>query len=566
MFSEKKYVGVALENDAFKVALVEVNDKGIRLLKIDRFSLVEQVGATKDVFSGAGAYMQDAGEQEEEVFGFAEEGGSSNGNEQAEQKEVDFKELEAHASEPEIFSIGDMDSNSKAQNNIVLLYNILNDISRKNIRIGTNITAGNTVYQIFTDTDYSDIKEKQLVESLEDKLQAIYGEQKSADNYAYEVREDGSLIMASVDESPAMLDMLDETKSFYRGNLHVEEVYSDEVALAGLFRSNYDPEPGDITALLQFGNTSCHVVFMEGTEIYRITSPISIGTGNHDFLNVVFSKILFQLDSGEIPELDRIVIANNSLGENAVKFFRKNFSDSTVEEFEYTDDFLDKGKFEESALGPFTTAIALATAAVKKDDNFPPLALTPAYIRERQQIFKLKWHGMLLLFFIFATLPATNYFYQQNVQKIESLSSEIEQTGSQIEQLVPIVNQTNEASQNLTLLVSKLAVLDSLSSGSKAWSAKIDILNTQMNNIPNSWFTSMAQTQDGAFIEGYTLYRNRIPAIVDVFAEATLLNVNTKLVREKELHKFSMIVQEFSEDPSIYSPEKPTSIQQILNN
>ncbi len=94
----------------------------------------------------------------------------------------------------------------------------------------------------------------------------------------------------------------------------------------------------------------------------------------------------------------------------------------------------------------------------------------------------------------------------------------------------------------------------------------MDIVNQEMNQIPNSWFTSMSQSQDGAFFEGYTLYRSRIPAIVDIFDEATLLNVNTEMTREQELYKFSMIVQEFTADTTQYSPEKPESIEQILNN
>jgi hypothetical protein len=109
-------------------------------------------------------------------------------------------------------------------------------------------------------------------------------------------------------------------------------------------------------------------------------------------------------------------------------------------------------------------------------------------------------------------------------------------------------------------------VLDSLSTGSKAWSAKLDIIDQRMSSIPNSWFVSMSQTEEGAFVEGYTLYRNRIPAIVDIFSEATLLNVNSELNREKEIYKFSMLVQKFTADSSIYSPEKPESIENIFNN
>lgn len=562
MFSDKKYVGVALESDAFKVVEVEAAGDGIRLLRLDYHSLVEPIGSAKDVFDDS-RYGGNAQPDDDEVFGF--EDVDPDGSTQ-EQKEVDFKELEAQAQDPDIFSLSEMDGDEKAQNNIVLLYNILSEIGRDYIQLATNIPAGNTIFQTLNDTHYNNVKEQQIVEVIEDKLQAIYGVQKSSDNYAYEIREDGSMILASIDDSAATVELINETKEFYRGRLRIEEVYPDEVALVGLFRANYNPDPADITAIIQFAQTSCRIVFLQGDEIFLVTALINSGTASSSVLNVVFSKLLLQLDSGEVPELDQIILANNSLGKEAVDFFRQNFSDIEVEEFRYKKEFLDSDKFDESALGPFTTAIALGAAALRKDSGYPELSMLPERIKEEQKIFKLQWHGMVLLVLIFLTLPITNYFYQQNEETIEALSTDLEQTESRIVQLQPIVQQTNETSQNLSLLVSKLGVLDSLSRGSKAWSEKLNILNEQMDGIPNSWFISMAQTQEGAFLEGYTLYRNRIPAIVDIFAEATLLNVNTEEVREKETYKFSMIVQEFAADTSVYSPDKPNRIREILNN
>ena len=562
MFNNKKYAGVALESDAFKVAQVEPGSNGLKLRKIDRFSLVERLDHSKEtVFDSGNEYTASSDASEEEVFGFDEED-----IEEQDKEEVDFSELEAQADNKEIFELGAMDDENKPKSNFVLLHNILSRIDNKRIDLGINIPAGNTIFQIIEDAHYGDVEEDEIVERVEDKLLAIYGSEKSSDFYSYEVRDDGSIVVASVDESPALLHIVDEVKEFYRGKLKIQEVYPDEVALIGLYRSNYEPHDNEITALLQFGPTSCRIIFLKGEEILTVPSPIAEGTESNNFLNLLFSKILFQLDSGEVPQLNNIVIANNTLGEKAITFFRENFSGVNIDEFKYKDSFLDKGRFDEDAVAPFTTAIAIAVAAAQKDEQYPALSLMPAYVQERQKIFKLRWHGMLLLFLIFITFPVANYFYKQNERDIDALSTELQRTNAQIEQIQPTVNQAVEVSENLTLLTSKLGVLDSLSNGSKAWSARLDILNRQMSNIPNTWITSMSKTQEGTFIEGYSLYRNRIPAIVDIFDQATLLSVNTEVTREKELYKFSMIVQEFTADSSMYSPEKPERIEQILNN
>lgn len=568
MLSEKKYVGIALESDSFKVVEVEVEGDGLKLLKIDRVSLVNNLDEVKEtVFEESGSYDDyglGEGAPDKEIFGFEDEDTGSSEN----REEINFSELEAQADDAEIFEIGDFaeDEDDKPGTNYVLLYNILNKISRQRIDLAVNVPAGNTIFQILEDTNYGEADEKDIAVNIKDRLQAIYGGKHTEDSYAYEVREDGSLVLASIDEPPAMLHLVDETREFYRGNLKIKQVYPDEAALVGLFRNNYEPGPYEITALLQFGPLNCRIVFMEGREILSVSTIINVGTGSNNFLNVLFSKLLFHLDSGEIPELNRILIANNSMGMKSVRFFRDNFPDMHVDEFNYRESFLNKGRFDAPTLGPFTTAIATAAAAAGRDEHYPRLSLLPNYIEERQKIFKLQWHGLMMLVLIFLTFPVANYFYQVNAQEIESLSDNLEQTNQQIEQIEPIVAKANEVSENLSILTSKFSVLDSLSMGSRTWSAKLDIIDQKMSSITNSWFVSMSQTQEGAFIEGYTLYRNRIPAIVDVFSEATLLNVNSELNREQEIYKFSLLVQEFSADSSIYSPEKPESIENILNN
>ncbi len=568
MLSEKKYVGIALESNCFKVVEVEVNGDGLKLTKLDRVSLVNNINEAKEtVFEEKGSYDDyglGGGVPEKEVFGF-EDDDSTNGKNT---EEINFSELEAQADDAEIFEIGgvDKDDSNTPGTNYVLLYNTLNKISRDRIDLAVNIPAGNTIFQVLEDNNYGEAEKKEIATNIRDRLHAIYGGEHTEDSYSYEIREDGSLVLASIDEPPAMLHLVDETREFYRGNLKIKQVYPDEAALVGLFRNNYDRGPYEITALLQFGPHNCRIVFMEGREILTVSTTINVGTTSNNFLNVLFSKLLFQLDSGEIPELNSILIANNSLGMKSVNFFRDNFPDMHVDEFKYRESFLNNGRFDVPALGPFTTAIAVAAAAAEKDEDYPRLSLLPDYIEERQKLFKLKWHGMLMLVLIFLTFPVANYFYQVNAQEIEALSNDLEQTNEQIEQIKPTVTKAREMSENISILTSKFGVLDSLSTGSKAWSAKLDIIDQKMSRISNSWFVSMSQTQEGAFIEGYTLYRNRIPAIVDIFSEATLLNVNSELNREQEIYKFSMLVQEFTADSSIYSPEKPESIENILNN
>jgi hypothetical protein len=173
---------------------------------------------------------------------------------------------------------------------------------------------------------------------------------------------------------------------------------------------------------------------------------------------------------------------------------------------------------------------------------------------------------VLLLLLIFISPITINYFYQQNANRIAGLNSELQYVNIQISQINPLVESTNQLSEDLSLLREKLVLLDTLSKGSREWSAKLNILNEGMRGIGNTWLTDMRPVNEGMYIEGYTLYRNRIPQVVNIFDQATLLNVSIQEEREKEIFNFSIVIKEFAEDPSIYSPAVPDGIQEIITN
>jgi len=571
MLGKKEYIGLDLRENAINVAQIKVEGKKIKLVKLDRYSLVEKIKRSsadaEDRLSGGESIDEEQeaesifGLEEEEEMDFEEESG------EIDEDDIDFDDLEDEKEEEDLMSLDMVDETETAQSNEVLLYNILTDIDPGHVNAGLNVGAGNTIFQIIRDTDFNEVKKKDLIEDLEQKLESIYGVSKSSDYYNYEVREDGSLILASIEDEPAMLRLVNRARDLYTGKITIEEVLSDEISLVGMIKANYDLQPEEITGVLQIGESQSRISFLKGNEIWKVSPLINEGTQNKSFLNTVFSKILFQLDTGEVPNLDRIILANNTIGEEAVNFFQQNFSDIEVSNFRYDEEKFDYGNIDPDVAKNFTTAIATAWAASGADrEAFPDLSLLPDYVVERQKIFKLQWHGILLLVLIFLSPVTVNYFYQQNAAQIESLNNDVNRLQSQITQINPTVESTNQVMNELDQLREKLVLLDTLSKGSREWSTKLDILNNGIDRIGSTWLTSMSQSNDGTFIQGYTLFRSRIPRIVELFDEATLLNVTIREIREQEVFEFSISIKEFAEDPAAYSPPKPEDLQQILNN
>ncbi len=103
---------------------------------------------------------------------------------------------------------------------------------------------------------------------------------------------------------------------------------------------------------------------MKGRELWLVSPVINEGKNSSHVLGTIFSKILFQLDAGELPSLERIILANNWLGEKSVEFFQKNFPDILVEEFKFDPEKIEfDPKLDDEAVSHYTTAIGIAWAA-----------------------------------------------------------------------------------------------------------------------------------------------------------------------------------------------------------
>lgn len=578
MFGKKEFIGLTVQDDVIRVAHLMVSGKTVKLIKLDRFSLVERIktlSRSVEMQSEPQGVFEEA-DDADAIFGFEDEKDDDDSSDLGDLDLNDLDDLDdldnlddlgdfEESGEDDGLSLDMVEESETPQSNEMLVYSILTGFDLDKIQLGLNIPFGNTIFQITRDTDFNEVKKKDLIQDIEEKLESIYDESKSNDFYSYEIREDGSLLLASVDEESPTLQLINSSREIYKGKMSIEDVVPDEVLLVGLIRANYQLEADEITCIIQFGKNRCRLLFMKGEDIWLVSPIINEGTAKKAFLNTIFSKILFQLDMGEVPNLDRIILTNNTVGSSAVEFFGESFPDITVEDLQYNPDFIDEANIDPSSLPAFSTAIGAAFAASKAGKgHFPDLHFVPAYVSDRQKIFKLQWHGMLILFLIFLTPITFNYFYNQNVQQIKELNRELESTRSQIRQLEPIVQNTNELSSDLAELKEKLVLLDTLSHGSKEWSVKFSILNEGMQQINNTWLTSFTQNGDGAMIQGYTLYRNRIPDVVNIFDEATLLNVNIETIRETDIFSFAISVHRFAESDSIYSPATPVEVQQLI--
>jgi hypothetical protein len=574
MLGSKEYIGIALDNRTVDLVRVKVNGKKIKIEDFVRDDLVVPLDATEG--GGFKSEHVQASDAVDEIFGFddaEEQEMTESGDVSDELEEIDFDDLDGlddMEEEEDVDEEYDMvDESDQPDSNEMLLYSYLSSIGSKKHNIGLNIRAGDTVFQFARETNYGDFKQKELQELVENKLHSVYGEIPSKDNYSYFVRNDGVLSIASIDREPPSLQLINRVNDIFETtSVYIRDIIPDEVALTGLYRQNYPiMTESAITALVQFGAKRCRIIFFKGHNVLQVSPVINEGTSDKGFLSTVFSKILFQLDTGEVPGLDRIILCDNTIGEQAVEFFQKNFPDIEVSEFEVSDDSYEVSESDRQKIREFTTALAVAVGAsgIAKDD-YPELSIVPKYIQDRQKVFQLQWHGIAILIAIGLSPIILNHFYQQNVDQITELQAENTRVTSLITDIRPVVEETQRLEGMLASYQEQLVLLDELSQDNIRWTVSFDRFNEAVDNVGNIWISSFRETSEGLMIDGRSLFQNRIPMLARQFGDATLLNVRQEEVRDWTLYHFTMRVNRVAEEESLYTPEESRDIVQFLES
>lgn len=526
----KEFVGVTQDGDLLKIARIQKEKNGWKLTYLKRVELKVEADVKQEK-NRSKEVVED--HNEDVLFGIDESYDESNYTNGEENEHDNLDLLRAIEEEG--------DGRDLFHSNVGTLTDELEESRQKKLKAGITIQSGDTNFQILKDKNYNQLKTRELQDHLAGHLEKVYGMVPSTDHYHYNIREDGSLLLVSYQEKPYLLRLLDRARNLYSGKIKIQQMLPDEVLLAGLVKENYKLERNEISCVIHVGLHRSRLFFMRGDQIQHAVASIEEGRETSSVLEVLFSKILFQLDTGELSGLDRILITNIDPNGASIRYFRKQFPDVTVDEFQFKADTLTIPEHLVEVSPSFTSAIGAALSAGEtRNPNFREYSMVPAYVRERQNMLKLRWHGMILLVLLLVTPTVWNVMYQEKQDKIEEYNAELFRTELRIMDLEPVVAKAGETQQLYELEQTKMELLNSLSEGAYYWSETLKTLNDGLGSIKNVWIERIKHVEDGFMLQGYSMTRDRIPQVTNLFDRADLQAVSVVEMREMKLYKFSI--------------------------
>ncbi len=560
----KDFIGLSLEKNKLYTAHLRKVKGRLELVNLDTVELPEIVEAKARPRLGdyKPPKKADAAGGGDAMFGLDEDSGDF--SDLNLDDDTVFGEISDDLDESKV---GEDDSNETTNEQI--LSSFFTNFGKRTMQLGLTIPQGKTIFQQLEAVNLKKMKKKDQLEFINNLLDPMYEDSISEDQYAWEVDENGDGWLVSYDNDHSLLNLLDLADITYEGSLRIRELLPEEAVWTGMVRSHYVLSEDQITGLVSIGERSSRLLFMKGQQLFHVLPVINEGSKSRNVLQTLFSKLLFEIDKGTLPALDQMIIMQSTKpGAEVVDFFKDQFIDVDVEMFRPDPKKLavtEELKENPEALRPYVSAIGAAQAAAGFDTaGWPPFSMVPQYVLERQQYFKLEWHGVLLLLCIALAPLLINHWYQGYVSERDELAQTVQTIDMQITQTRPVAQQVEQMLEDKAVVREMNDRIVNLSRNSLLWSETLSQINEGVSRVPNTWLTSLRVTGNDMNIEGYTLYRNRIPLAARVFDDARIISVTEGEIRDANVLQFNLRIHNYRDEEDRFTPQIPEPDDDVI--
>lgn len=437
-----------------------------------------------------------------------------------------------------------------ADSNASVILGLLSEYPRGKYQLSYSISEP----IIFYHTLESDggLKGEKLKTRIIEDLQNLRSIKPDREAVSYFKTEENSIVAIVREDGLQLINIFKEIKTFLGGRIpKIPTIGSADIALINLIRMNYYFSEDEISILVYVGVEFSRIIFLRGTHFLHFAPVIGEGFESPMLQNTLYSRILLEQDNLAIPHIHRIILAGH-YGEVDLKaMLGPQFADIEVEPIRLSNleisTYEGEGDLRDIEMKIAEYAVPIATAWGILDPLNKLLYsvdLLPKSIKEEQKVFKLAWHGVVVLALIFITTVFITSNSAVKSRDIGNLRDAERAKRAQLAENQRMQAQIDSLQGQMQRYTTSLALFDSLVPGSDRWSKSVASIANGIDDISSSWITNFRSTAAGGMvINGFSVYRARIPRIVSLFGEAAVLRkVTVEKIREKIVYEFEIEV------------------------
>ena len=433
---------------------------------------------------------------------------------------------------------------SPSEDNNAVLLGLLAGYPRNKYSL-TYSLAEPAIYYHVLESDFG-LKGKKLKSRILEEMRNIRAFQPSQDAVDAIKTDDGSLLCIVREDGLSLINSLENVKGYMGGRIPlISGIDSADVSLMNLVRMNYEFQPQDVSVVIYVGVEFTRLIFMRGGHFYQFAPIIGEGYDSPNLPNTVYSRLLLEQDNLAIPHISRIILAGESHRINFKEFLTQQLPDQEIDYL--LAPMLDTSPLsaeQQEALSEYAVPIGAAWRILDQaNHDMYSVNLLPSAVREGQRVFKLAWHGYLLLALLFSCTLAFTWQISQKNRQIKEMKESLTLKETQRSENLTLSNSIQALQEQLLRYKASLALYDSLVPGSDRWSKILTQLSHGVEDLNSIWVSDFNAQKEGAItMNGFSIYRTRIPRLSTLFDNSLLREVNVQAIREKTVYRYNIEV------------------------
>ncbi len=353
---------------------------------------------------------------------------------------------------------------------------------------------------------------------------------------------EGGLMAVVREDGVSLYSAIEGIKPFIGNRLpRFTLMESADIALMGLARANYGFAPEEISVIIYVGVEFSRLIFMKGAEFFHFAPVIGEGYEAPNIPNTIYARLLLEQDGLGIPRVDRILVAGEGRRVDFEEFLKAQLPEVDIQYLRapYVDTSQLPAEVQDK-IPEYAVPIATAWKVLQQSHPaFYPTNLLPESILEGQKVFKLAWHGLVLMGLIFVS----TFFFTAQIttvrEQISSRETELERKQTQVKVNDELRSTIDSLNRQLAGFDVALEVYNKMVPGFDRWSGVATKIDSGFQALSGIWLTEVDAKENGVMtLSGFTLYRSRIPMLVKLFDNSVLKTVEVEEIRTKTVYRF----------------------------
>jgi hypothetical protein len=411
-----------------------------------------------------------------------------------------------------------------------------------------------SIYYHTLESDFG-LKGKKLKERILNELRNVRPFQPALDAVDSVSTDEGNLLCVVREDGLSLINIFENVKGYIGNRIpNIPAIDTTDISLMNMVRLNYDLQPHEVSVVIYIGAEFTRLIFMRGNQLFQFAPILGEGYDSPNLHNTVYSRLLLEQDNLGIPRLSRIILTGECRRVAFKEFLIQQLPDHEIDYLLAPN--LDSSPLpaeQQEAISEFAVPIGAAWRVLESSNpRLYRINLLPEAVREGQRVFKLNWHGYLLLVVLFASAFLFTRSITSKLRELKDQEGLLGIKQAQVAENQVLSDSIEAVKGQRARFQTSLALYDSLVPGTDRWSTTLTQLSHATEDLNSIWLTDLVSGTDGGVtMNGFTLYRTRIPRLSAQFDQSVLKEVNVEEIREQTVYRYKLDV------PSTVMAEQP---------